>query len=160
MQNPAATGHLPFFITSPGETDILLVAMAVFLLLAVLGIGIVYFRLHALPEHIAHGANKIQFQIVAVLALLALFTHNHAFWIAGLLLALVPIPDFFTPFVSISRSLERIADRGNLEPAGDASLPAETQVAQVIALPQTKAERPAPAEKDRHSDGKSRDKGD
>ena len=107
--NPVATEHLPFFITSPGQTDGLLVAMAVFLLLAVLGIGLVYFRLHALPEHIAHRREKIQFQIVAVLALLALFTHNHAFWIAGLLLALVPIPDFSTPFVSISSSLEKIA---------------------------------------------------
>ncbi len=116
--NPIATDHLPFFITSPGQTDGLLVAMAVFLLLAVLGIGIVYFRLHALPEHLAHGSSKIQFQIVAVLALLALFTHNHAFWIAGLLLALVPIPDFHTPFVSISNSLERIAARATERKSG------------------------------------------
>jgi hypothetical protein len=159
MQNPAATGHLPFFITPPGETDVLLVAMAVFLLLAVLGIGLVYFRLHALPEHIAHGANKIQFQIVAVLALIALFTHNHAFWIAGLLLALVPIPDFHTPLVGISNSLERIAAKATeTENREAAAIAAETQVVQVIALPQTKAEHPAPADKDRHPD--AREKGD
>jgi len=51
----------------------------------------------------------VQFEIVAVLALIALFTHNHAFWIAGLLLALIPLPDFTTPLSSIAGSLERIA---------------------------------------------------
>jgi hypothetical protein len=62
-----------------------------------------------LPEQMAHRGQKIQFEIVAVLALLALFTHNHAFWIAGLLLALIPLPDFTTPLSSIAGSLERIA---------------------------------------------------
>ena len=38
--------------------------------------------------------NKAQFEIVAVLALLALFTHNNYFWVAALLLAMIPIPDF------------------------------------------------------------------
>ncbi len=107
--HPAATHHLPFFVTAPGETDGLFVAMAVFVLLAVIGIGIFYFKLHALPEQMAHRGQKVQFEIVAVLALLALFTHNHAFWIAGLLLALIPLPDFTTPLSSIARSLERIA---------------------------------------------------
>jgi hypothetical protein len=113
--HPAAIHHLPPFVTAPGETDILLVAMAIFLLIAVVGIGIFYFKLHALPEQMAHRGQKIQFEIVAVLALLALFTHNHAFWIAGLLLALVPLPDFTTPLSSIATSLERIA--GRPEPA-------------------------------------------
>ena len=36
----------------------------------------------------AHKSQKLQFEIVAVLGLLALFTHVHLFWIAGLLLAL------------------------------------------------------------------------
>jgi hypothetical protein len=165
---PSTTGHMPFFITSPGQTDSLLVAMAVFLLLAVLGIGVVYFRLHALPEHIAHGANKIQFQIVAVLTLLALFTHNHAFWIAGLLLALVPIPDFHTPFVSISKSLDRIAAKATATETREAAdMPAETTVAQVIALPQTKPERSTPPSQlksgdwaDKPAESKSRDRGD
>jgi hypothetical protein len=105
----AAIHHLPPFVTTPGETDVLLVAMAIFLLLAVVGIGVFYFKLHALPEQMAHRGQKIQFEIVAVLALLALFTHNHAFWIAALLLALVPLPDFTTPLSSIAASLERIA---------------------------------------------------
>ena len=83
--NPAAPHHLPPFITAPGETDVLMVVMAVFLLLAVVGIGVLYLKLHALPEQMAHRGQKVQFEIVAVLALLALFTHNHVFWIAGLL---------------------------------------------------------------------------
>ncbi len=36
------------------------------------------------PEHIAHQTNKIQIQLVAVLGLIALFTHNQLFWIAAL----------------------------------------------------------------------------
>ncbi len=52
----------------------------------VLALGIVFFRLHSLPERLGH--KKFQFEIVAVLGLLSLFTHVHAFWVAGLLLAL------------------------------------------------------------------------
>jgi hypothetical protein len=101
--------HLPPFITAPGETDVLFIAMAILVLLGVIGIGVFYFKLHALPEHMAHRGQKVQLEIVAVLALIALFTHNHAFWIAGLLLALIPLPDFMTPLTSIARSLDRIA---------------------------------------------------
>jgi hypothetical protein len=96
-------------VTAPGETDVLFVAMAILVLFGVIGIGIFYFKLHALPEQMAHRGQKVQFEIVAVLALIALFTHNHAFWIAGLLLALIPLPDFTTPLSSIAGSLERIA---------------------------------------------------
>ncbi len=110
LLHPVAIHHLPPFVTAPGETDVLFVVMALFVLLAVIGIGLFYFKLHALPEHLAHRGQKIQFQLVAVLGLLALFTHNHAFWIAGLLLALVPLPDFTTPLGSMARSLERLAE--------------------------------------------------
>ncbi len=121
--NPAAAHHyLPPFITAPGETDVLFIAMAIFVLLAVIGIGIFYFKLHALPEQMAHRGQKVQFELVAVLALLALFTHNHLFWIAGLLLAFVPLPDFTTPLRSIASSLDRIA--GGAEPAVPAPPPA------------------------------------
>jgi hypothetical protein len=121
-QHPTAIEYLPPFVTAPGETDVLFVAMAIFVVLAVIGIGVFYFKLHALPEQMAHRGQKVQFEIVAVLALLALFTHNHAFWIAGLLLALIPLPDFTTPLSSISGSLERIA--ANSGPAGPAPAPA------------------------------------
>jgi hypothetical protein len=108
--NPAAPHHLPFFITPPGTTDGLMVVTAAFLLFAVVGIGVLYFKLHALPEQMAHRGQKVQFELVAVLALLALFTHNHAFWVAGLLIALIPLPDLTTPLGNMARSLERIAD--------------------------------------------------
>ena len=115
-QHPAAIHHLPPFVTAPGETDTLFVVVAIFVVLAVIGIGVFYFKLHALPEQMAHRGQKVQFEIVAVLALLALFTHNHAFWIAGLLLALVPLPDFTTPTV-LDRRIAR-ADRRELRPRG------------------------------------------
>ena len=68
--HPAATHHLPSFITAPGETDVLMVIMAAILLLAVLGFGILFLRLHTLPERMAHKGHKIQFEIVAVLGLI------------------------------------------------------------------------------------------
>ena len=77
--HPEATHHLPFFITPPGETDILMNVMIVFLALIVFLIGILYLRLHALPEHMAHRTQKVQYEIVAVLALISLFTHNHIY---------------------------------------------------------------------------------
>lgn len=108
--HPAASDHyLPLFVTAPGETDWLFVATAFLVLFGVIGIGVFYFKLHALPEHLAHRGQKVQLEIVAVLALISLFTHNHVFWIAGLLLALVPLPDFTTPLTSIAQSLERMA---------------------------------------------------
>ena len=104
--HPAASDTLPSFITPPGETDVLMVVMAVILVLAVLMFGIIYFRLHSLPERMAHRSQKIQFEIVAVLGLISLFTHMHIFWIAGLLLALIELPDFGTPLSRIAGSRE------------------------------------------------------
>jgi hypothetical protein len=111
--HPMTPHHLPFYIAKPGETDVLMIAMGVFLVLAVLGIGNVYLHLHSLPERMAHKGQKLQFEIVAVLGLISLFTHSHIFWIAGLLLALVDLPDFSTPLSSIAGSVERIADNEN-----------------------------------------------
>lgn len=113
--HPAAPHDLAPFMSAPGQTDVLLVAMGIFLLLAVIGVGVFYFKLHALPEQMAHRGQKVQFEIVAVLALLALFTHNHAFWIAALLLALIPMPDFTTPLTSMADSLRGMSRR--VEPA-------------------------------------------
>src|SRR4051812_44612792 len=108
--NPAAPHHLPAFITAPGESDWLFNIMVVVVAVSILMIGIFYFRLHALPEHLAHRGQKIQYEFVAILELISLFTHNHAFWIAGLLLAFIPIPDFSTPLSGMANSLKRIAD--------------------------------------------------
>src|SRR4029077_21261819 len=93
--------QLPFYIVKPGETDVLMIVMGIFLILVVLGVGNLYLQLHTLPERMEHKSQKLQFEIVAVLGLLALFTHIHLFWIAGLLLALVDLPDFGTPLRSI-----------------------------------------------------------
>jgi hypothetical protein len=121
--HPAAPHHLPFFITAPGETDALMVGTGLFLVAAVLGVGVLYWRLHALPEHIAHRSHKLQLEIVAVLGLIALFTHMHIFWIIGLLLAMVDLPDFGTPMRRMAGSLEKIA---GLDPGqGDAGVPDE-----------------------------------
>lgn len=107
--HPAATHHLPAFITPPGETDILLVVAIATVVGAVLAVGLIFLRLHTLPERMAHKAHKLQFEIVAVLGLLALFTHIHLFWVAGLLLALIEIPDFWNPLRRMAGSLEKIA---------------------------------------------------
>ena len=107
--NPAAPHHLPIFITAPGSTDVLMVVTAIILVLCVVAFGVLFLRLHTLPERMAHKSQKIQFEIVAVLGLLALFTHIHAFWVAGLLLALIDFPDFGSFMGRIAGSVEKIA---------------------------------------------------
>jgi hypothetical protein len=107
--HPSATHGLPSFVTAPGQTDVLMVVMAVVLLGSVLAFGVLFFRLHTLPERIAHRGHKLQFEIVAVLGLISLFTHMHIFWIIGLLLALIDLPDFGTPLDRIAGSAERMA---------------------------------------------------
>lgn len=109
VHHPAAPHDLPAFIAGPGDTDVLMVVIAILLVLAVLAVGLLFLRLHTLPERMAHKSQKIQFEIVAVLGLLALFTHIHAFWVAGLLLALVDLPDIGWPLRRMAGSLERIA---------------------------------------------------
>ena len=146
LLHAAATDHLPFFIVAPGQTDGLFSAMIVFLIVIVFSVGLIYLRLHALPEHLAHGTSTVQLQLVGVLALLALFTHNHIFWIAALLLALVQFPDFSSPLASMARSLEKLA---GLAPPAEALVsspareraPQEEVAARTAPLP---ASEPAP----------------
>jgi hypothetical protein len=116
--NPVATHHLPAFITAPGETDVLMVVMGIFLALSVFGFGVLYWRLHSLPERIAHKSQKIQFELVAILGLISLFTHEHIFWIAGLLLAFIDLPDVGGFLGRIAGSVERMA--GQKPGTGDA----------------------------------------
>jgi hypothetical protein len=127
--HPAAPHALPPFITAPGETDVLLVLAAVILVGAVLGVGLLFLRLHTLPERMAHKSHKLQFEIVAVLGLLALFTHIHLFWVAGLLLALIDIPDFSGTFGRMARALEIIAGKTPVESEETGALAAEAAVA-------------------------------
>src|SRR4029078_737064 len=137
--HPVAPHHLPSFITPPGETDVLMVVMAAILLLSVLGFGILFLRLHTLPERMAHKGHKIQFEIVAVLGLIALFTHMHIFWVIGLLLALIDIPDFGNALRRIAGSTENIAritrgarahlgETSDIEQAHDAATARSSQV--------------------------------
>src|SRR5262245_31296978 len=142
--HPMTPHHLPFYLAKPGETDVLMIVMGVFLVLAVLGLGNLYLRLHSLPEQMAHKSQKLQFEIVAVLGLIALFTHMHIFWIAGLLLALVDLPDFSTPLSSIAGSVGKIADSGSPpaespgdEPASAQATPASDRAAPTPAKPKS-----------------------
>jgi hypothetical protein len=124
LRHPAASDELPSFITAPGETDVLMVVMSLFIVLAVVMFGILFLRLHTLPERMAHKSHKIQFEIVAVLGLIALFTHMHIFWIAGLLLAMIDVPDFGNSLGRIAASTEKIA---GIKPSnGAAELQPET----------------------------------
>jgi len=116
--HPTASDHLPGFITAPGETDVLMVVVALILIGAVVAFGVLFLRLHSLPERIAHKSHKIQFEIVAVLCLIALFTHMHIFWVIGLLLALIDIPDFGYALTRIAGSVEKMA---GTEPAEGAA---------------------------------------
>ncbi|KRP92830.1 MULTISPECIES: hypothetical protein [Bradyrhizobium] len=137
-----APHHLPFYLAPGSGTDTLMVVMGVFLIGAVLWVGTLYWKLHSLPERMAHKTHKLQFELVAVLGLISLFTHMHIFWIAGLLLAMIDLPDFGTPLRSIAGSVEKIADA---TPASDAE---EVQAEAAVAPPP--ADKPGPAkEKER-----------
>jgi hypothetical protein len=129
--HPSAPHHLPSFITAPGDTDVLMVVIGIFLIVAVLAVGNFYLHLHSLPERMAHKSQKFQFEIVAVLGLLSLFTHNHLFWVIGLFLAMIDLPDFSTPLRRIAGSVEKMAgvppEQDPTEPlVGDAAHAAET----------------------------------
>src|SRR5436305_13355059 len=86
-----------------------MVVLAFFLAFSVLGFGVFYFRLHSLPEHLAHKSKKIQAELVALLCLISLFTHQHIFWIIALVLAFIELPDFGGPLNRIAGSAEKLA---------------------------------------------------
>jgi len=131
-----APEHLPAFLPGFDGSDFLFTAVVVVLIGVVLLFGVIYFTLHALPEKIAHGASSTNFQLICVLALLAMFTHNNLYWIAALLLATVQLPDFTTPLNSISRSLEELKNREpaplELSPTLLHSSPAPLQSSEVV----------------------------
>ncbi|MCB1505847.1 MAG: hypothetical protein KDJ47_12795 [Hyphomicrobiaceae bacterium] len=145
----AAADHLPAFITAPGNTDVLMVVSAIVLIATVLGAGVFFLWLHSLPERMVH--NRLQYDLVAVLALLSLFTHVHAFWIAALLLAFVTIPDMsrhnpLGPLRSIAKSLRSLVAQNEegkqSEPLVVAQPPA-TEPAARAAAPQQPATKEA-----------------
>lgn len=134
--HPKLTDHLPFFIPGADGSDQLMTSTGIFLLVIIFMVGVLYLKLHSLPEHMASHGKKLQMDVVAVLGLIALFTHQHAFWIAGLLLAVIDLPDFSTPMQSIAQSLEKLSnkdDRGAepppVEPEVVAAPPAAPETA-------------------------------
>jgi hypothetical protein len=132
--HPAAPHHLPGFITAPGDSDVLMIVVGIMLIGAVVGVGNLYLHLHTLPERMAHKSQKLQFEIVAALGLLSLFTHNHLYWVIGLFLAMVDLPDFGTPLRRIAGSVEKMAgvppdDDPTLPPTGTAAHAAVTHSA-------------------------------
>ncbi|WP_158967377.1 hypothetical protein [Chachezhania sediminis] len=89
----------------------MLVTVAVLLVVGIFVAGALYLKLHSLPEHMAHGVNRTQYQLVAILALIALFTHENLFWVAALLLAAVQLPNLMYPLESIAASLAKATGR-------------------------------------------------
>ncbi len=106
--------HIPGYLAGVNG-DPLMTAVTVILIVMVLIGGVSYFKLHAVPEHIAHGKNHTQLQLIAVLTMLALFTHNNFFWVIALVLAVVEVPDILAPLKSIANSLETLAGREQAE---------------------------------------------
>ncbi|WP_425093976.1 hypothetical protein [Tropicimonas sp. S265A] len=133
MSEDVKTSHLPdlpFYVTPMGETDTLMIFMIVFVLvLLVLG-GVFYLHLHSVPDRMAHKANSTQLQLIGILTLIALLTHNNIFWIAAIILAALNPPDLMTPIQSIARSLQRMSG---------------TAPQDVPTLAETAAEEPDPA---------------
>ena len=111
--HPLAPHSLPPFIGAADGSDPLFSAIIFIVVLIVLGIGVFYLKLHAIPEQLAHKHSNTQSQLIMVLALLALFTHNNVFWVAALIIALLKLPDFVTPLNSISESLKKLTPDGD-----------------------------------------------
>ena len=137
--HPAAPEHLPGFITAPGDTDTLMVVVGIILIAAILMVGNFYLHLHTMPERMAHKSQKFQFEIVAVLGLLALFTHNHLFWVIGLFLAMIDLPDFGTPMRRIARSVEKMAGVAPEPDAAEAPDHAASRAAKISDVAKTSA---------------------
>lgn len=107
--HPAAPHHLPGYIPGPDGSDPLFTLIVVSMLLLFLAAGVIYFKLHSLPEQMGEKANSTQLQLISILAILALFTHNNAFWVLALLIAALRLPDFLTPLETIAKSLAKLA---------------------------------------------------
>jgi hypothetical protein len=113
--------HLWFFIVRPGETDILFGAVAIALVLIVLGFGALYFTIQAWPDRLAKGVGKAQLQVVGILGLISLLTMNNMLWVIALVLAAIRIPDVVTPLRDISRALSRRPEAIAASPPDDST---------------------------------------
>jgi hypothetical protein len=100
---------VPFFITAPGDTDVLFNVTLVFVGACVILTGVVFLTIHSLPERMAHRSKKVLLDLIALLCLLALLTNEHLFWFAAIVLAFIDIPDFLTPVKRIANSVATMA---------------------------------------------------
>ncbi|WP_424831351.1 hypothetical protein [Ruegeria sp.] len=114
--HPMATGHIPSYVVQADGSDFLFTFMLVFTVVVIVLLGVAYFTLHSIPEKIAHQSNHPQFQLVGILALLALFTHNGLFWVAAILVAGFQFPDFAAPLRSIADAIRSLAPQRPAEP--------------------------------------------
>ncbi len=115
--HPMATGHIPSYVTQADGSDFLFNFMVIFTVGLILLIGVAYFTLHSIPEKMAHENNHPQFQLVGILALLALFTHNGLFWVAAILVAGFQFPDFAAPLRAIADAIRSLAPGASPPPA-------------------------------------------
>ncbi|MEM7296622.1 MAG: hypothetical protein AAF330_08395 [Pseudomonadota bacterium] len=109
--HPMKPEHLPHYLAAADGSDYLFTFAVVLVVVVVLLLGVGYLTLHALPERMAHKSNATQLQLVSLLAVLALFTHNNLFWILALLLAAFRPPDLVTPLSSMASSLAAMATK-------------------------------------------------
>ncbi|WP_121061971.1 hypothetical protein [Chachezhania antarctica] len=122
--HPLAPHYIPFYIPGPDGSDQMFVTVTIIVVIGVFFAGALYFWLHSLPENMAHGMNRAQYQLVAILALIGLFTHENLFWIAALLLAAIQLPNLMGPLNSIAGSLAALAGREYVpDNAGDEDEP-------------------------------------
>ncbi len=129
--HPMATGHIPRYVVAADGSDYLFSAMVVFFVIIVVLIGVGYLTLHSVPEKMAHENNHPQFQLVGILALLALFTHNGLFWIAAILVAGFQFPDFATPMKNIADAIRSLG-RSPVPEAVPEAVQAEAPVAEPV----------------------------
>jgi hypothetical protein len=85
-----------------------------------------------------------------VLGLLSLFTHNHLYWVIGLFLAMIDLPDFSTPLRRIAGSVEKMA---GVPPEPDPTEPSVGDAVHAAATDEAKAriEKAAGAKSEVHS---------
>jgi hypothetical protein len=132
--NPIATTHVPFFITAPGQTDVLFNVTLVFVVACIILTGVVFLTIHSLPERMAHKSKKVLLDLIALLCLLALLTHEHLFWFAAIVLAFIDIPDFLTPVNRIASSVATMAGQEAGAKPADVSASGSPEVAKVDEL--------------------------
>ncbi|MFY0618127.1 hypothetical protein [Shimia sp.] len=130
--HPLAPHHLPSFISDATGYDPMMTNVGIFAVVMVFLLVTFFLHLHSLPEKLAHQVGANQLQIVGVLALIALFTHNNLYWVAALLIALVQIPDYETPLGRIAAALEAFKPAQPASPEGLLSADAETSVSEDV----------------------------